>query len=303
MNTFLVWNGSDIGHGQRGGTITIGSRTFCVGQQIPVDIINPESLKTLKASGALTEPKTAELVGQSSGCQTELNETQQKQYDEILINIDDEILILEALEAKVQSSNNALDESNESIIGQVNASYSDLDEIAQHHTAIKKLVEAHAENFENSEASLKSLTVSLNEKTTGLKEAKKALKTFTTKITKANKESDIEQTDEQSKDIEDFENLIESLNTDIKQIEKDKITEKVKFDSSSDLLESAKKELEEDESESQKTIDKNETTLKELKAKNTDLEARKIEAENEVLAQKQKIETLKNSLTEMLEQK
>lgn len=53
MNKVPVWRGNDIGHGRKGGVLSIGSHEIKIGQEVPVDLLSSDAIKTFKNKGAI----------------------------------------------------------------------------------------------------------------------------------------------------------------------------------------------------------------------------------------------------------
>ena len=53
MNKVPVWRGNDIGHGRKGGVLTIGSHEIKIGEEVPVNLLSADAIKALKMKGAI----------------------------------------------------------------------------------------------------------------------------------------------------------------------------------------------------------------------------------------------------------
>ncbi len=53
MNKVPVWRGNDIGHGRKGGVLSIGSHEIKVGQEVPVNLLSASAIKVFKNKGAI----------------------------------------------------------------------------------------------------------------------------------------------------------------------------------------------------------------------------------------------------------
>jgi len=53
MNKVPVWRGNDIGHGRKGGVLSIGGHEIKVGQEVPVNLLSASAIKTFKDKGAI----------------------------------------------------------------------------------------------------------------------------------------------------------------------------------------------------------------------------------------------------------
>ena len=62
MKKLHIWKGSDIGHGKRGGVLTIGSHEIKVGQEVPVSLLSAEALKSLRKKESIVDedPESSE---------------------------------------------------------------------------------------------------------------------------------------------------------------------------------------------------------------------------------------------------
>lgn len=70
-----VWKGSDIGHGKRGGVLSVGAHDIEVGQKVPIELLSESAVKSLRDKGAIVDdvpddqkgaPKKAELTDEQS---------------------------------------------------------------------------------------------------------------------------------------------------------------------------------------------------------------------------------------------
>ena len=53
MNKVPVWRGNDIGHGRKGGVLSIGSHEIKVGKEVPVNLLSASAIKVFKNKGAI----------------------------------------------------------------------------------------------------------------------------------------------------------------------------------------------------------------------------------------------------------
>jgi hypothetical protein len=53
MNKIPVWRGNDIGHGKKGGVLSVGSHEIKIGKEVPINLLSDSAIKTLKAKGAI----------------------------------------------------------------------------------------------------------------------------------------------------------------------------------------------------------------------------------------------------------
>jgi len=53
MNKIPVWRGNDIGHGRKGGVLSIGSHEIKIGQEVPVNLLDTAAIKAFKKKGAI----------------------------------------------------------------------------------------------------------------------------------------------------------------------------------------------------------------------------------------------------------
>lgn len=75
MKKVPVWKGNDIGHGIRGGVLSVGAHEIKVGQEVPIDLLAKDAVKSLRDKGAIVDdvpdnqkeaPKKAELNDEGS---------------------------------------------------------------------------------------------------------------------------------------------------------------------------------------------------------------------------------------------
>ena len=66
MNKVPVWRGNDIGHGRKGGVLSIGSHEIKVGQEVPVNLLSASAIKKFKKKNAIVyeTPKVESDDGQ-----------------------------------------------------------------------------------------------------------------------------------------------------------------------------------------------------------------------------------------------
>lgn len=55
MKKVPVWKGNDIGHGSRGGVLSVGAHDIKVGQEVPVNLLSKEAVKSLRDKGAIVD--------------------------------------------------------------------------------------------------------------------------------------------------------------------------------------------------------------------------------------------------------
>lgn len=53
MKKIAIWKGNDIGHGSRGGVLTVGSREIKIGQEVPVELLSKSAVKSLRDKKAI----------------------------------------------------------------------------------------------------------------------------------------------------------------------------------------------------------------------------------------------------------
>ena len=58
MSKVQVWRGNDIGHGKKGGVLTIGGHEIKVGQAVPVNLLSTSAINTFKKKGAIVYEST-----------------------------------------------------------------------------------------------------------------------------------------------------------------------------------------------------------------------------------------------------
>lgn len=66
MNKVPVWRGNDIGHGRKGGVLSIGGHEIKVGQEVPVNLLSASAIKKFKKKNAIVyeTPKVESDDGQ-----------------------------------------------------------------------------------------------------------------------------------------------------------------------------------------------------------------------------------------------
>ncbi len=55
MKKLPIWKGNDIGHGSRGGVLTVGSHEVKVGQEVPIDLLSKAAVKSLRDKNAIVD--------------------------------------------------------------------------------------------------------------------------------------------------------------------------------------------------------------------------------------------------------
>lgn len=55
MKKLPIWKGNDIGHGSRGGVLTVGSHEIKVGQEVPIDLLSESAVKSLRDKKAIVD--------------------------------------------------------------------------------------------------------------------------------------------------------------------------------------------------------------------------------------------------------
>lgn len=55
MKKVPVWKGSDIGHGSRGGVLSVGAHDIKIGQEVPISLLSKEAVKSLRDKGAIVD--------------------------------------------------------------------------------------------------------------------------------------------------------------------------------------------------------------------------------------------------------
>ena len=55
MKKVPVWRGNDIGHGTRGGVLSVGAHEIKIGQEVPINLLSEEAVKSLRDKKAIVD--------------------------------------------------------------------------------------------------------------------------------------------------------------------------------------------------------------------------------------------------------
>lgn len=69
MKKLPIWKGSDIGHGSRGGVLTVGSHEVKVGQEVPIDLLSKSAVKSLRDKKAIVDEAPADEKSSSESAE------------------------------------------------------------------------------------------------------------------------------------------------------------------------------------------------------------------------------------------
>mgnify|MGYP000560211946 CR=1 FL=1 len=267
----FVWMGNNIGHGKRGGRLLIGARSFNIGELVPSDLINPESLKAFVEKGCLVEHESQNDQSETIEyfAPDFLDEDQKKEFEEIKI-------IFSGTQEELETLRKSLGELQSSVV-ELSSEISDEDEAfsvlssdaEEEEKVFSDLVKAHSINYEDAENALKASTKKLNELDSDLTKAKTALK----KAKDAVKEKDESQyTEKQAEKISKAQNDVDSIESQISQTQESQTTQTQKYEASKTLLVSSQEELDEAENKNEKALSDAENSLLGKKESLSDLE-------------------------------
>ena len=65
MKKIPIWKGNDIGHGARGGVLTVGSHEIKVGQEVPINLLSKSAVKSLRDKKAIVDEALADKKSSS----------------------------------------------------------------------------------------------------------------------------------------------------------------------------------------------------------------------------------------------